>query len=584
MHSNRRFAIAAFLTAFHVLLLTRGTDSVALAADNDPSLADAVQQQTSQAEEFRRQTEAREAEPPAQSPLAPAEAESEKATGPDAGPRFQVSKILFEGNTVFPSSDFDPYVKIHEGETVSLEDLKLAAKAVTLHYRARGYLTSRAYIKPQKIVNGVVTIQVLEGRLDKTVVEGNRYFSTKFFEEAAAMPKDKPFRYSELERRLRFVNRNPDFHIAAVLAPGQTPETSDLHLKIDDGLPMHAYYEFNNRGSKLTHRSRHMVTGVHNNFLGKADSLSVTGSIAEEDAFRALSASWSLPMWQTGTTFMMSGSYVDSRLVKHLKPLDIEGLYTSVTPAISQELVITQKDQLSWYAGLEIKDSKSTISDTKTSLDRMRVLVTGPRWTHLGGGGRTSLSGDVHWGIPGLLGGSEAEDLNASRNGSGGDFIYYTGSASRIQRLPLGLTGVLRGEGQWTDDTLTAVELMRLGGYSGVRGYPESDSQGDYGFMGTMELVAPTPLPDSIKFPFTKDPFSKSVDWLVFFDGGKVFAQERGARTDVKDRMLLGIGGGLRVHLKQNISAQLDYGWPVGDDSTDTDNQPQAHFSIRVGL
>lgn len=573
------FIIFAFVTA-----LISSIRSFAWADEGPAAIDAASQQQASEAEQFREETQFDDQLEPTESPAAPSGPTDTTSSTAGEGPSFVLTSVIFEGNTVFSTAELEKFAAPLLGQTVRLSNLKEIARQITLLYRSKGYLTSRAYIGPQEIADGVVTIKLLEGRLDRTVVEGNRYFSTGLIEEMAVLPSDGPFQYTQLEKRLRFVNRNPDMDLSAVLTPGDRPETSNLNLKTDDKFPIHGYYEFNNHGTKFTHRSRHTVTGIHNNFLGRADMLSVTGSIAEEDAFEALSASWALPYWPTGTTFLLSGSYVDSLLVKHLEPLDIKGKFWNVTPAVSQELVATATDQVSWYTGFEIKDSKSTVGDFKSSLDRMRVLVTGPRWSHLDKGGRTSLSADVHWGVSDFLGGLEAEDGNASRAGSGGDFVYYTGSASRVQRLFWNLLGVLRVEGQWSDGPLTSVEAMRIGGYSSVRGYPESDSIGDYGFSGSAELLIPVPAGDDWRVPFTDERVSKAIQGVLFFDGGKVFSHDRVNATDRKDRMLLGAGVGVRVNLKNNLSAQFDYGWPLGDDSTDQIDQPQAHFSVRAGL
>lgn len=555
-------------------------------ADEAASAAEeASRQQASEAESFRRETAAAPALEPDTNIVVVPSKEDEAVPADENGPRFVLKSVRFDGNTFFSSKDLAPYADAYLGQSAGFKELDAIARSVTEHYRSRGYLTSRAYMGPQRIENGAVTIQVIEGRLGRTLVEGNRYFSTEKIQEALTLPaSDGPFEFGALEKRIRFLNRNPDFRSSAYLTPGETPLTSDLHVKVEDKLPLHTAYEFNNRGTKLTHRSRHLVSGTHNNFTGNLDTLSLTAGLAEEGAFQALSGAWSVPFWNTGTLFLLSGSYVDSALKKHLAPSDITGTSWSVVPAVFQELIATPRQQLVLYTGFEIKDSKTSTVGEKTSLDRLRVLVAGPRWSRLDASGRTSLSADIHWGIPRFLGGSEAEDLDASRVRAGGDFVYYSGSVSRAQRLPFGLTGVLKGSGQWSDTALTSPEQFSIGGSSTVRGYPEADSAGDYGYVGTAEISAPLPAPDGWLVPFTDSRVNQSVRWLGFFDAGKAFDHDRAARTDVKDRMLMGVGFGFRLYLKNSVTAQFDYGWPVGDDSTDQGDQPQAHFSVRAGF
>lgn len=188
------------------------------------------------------------------------------------------------------------------------------------------------------------------------------------------------------------------------------------------------------------------------------------------------------------------------------------------------------------------------------------------------------------WGIPGFLGGSKENDPGASRVNSGGNFIYYTAGVARIQRLPESMYFVLRANGQWTNDTLTSVEEFRAGGAYSVRGYPESDAVGDYGYNFSAELNTPIPfLPKDWEIPYAKKKTVDALRLVGFVDGAQTFFRERISETTVKDSLLLGTGLGVRVNLDTNISLQLDFGWPIGDDSSEK-NSIQTHIALKAGF
>ena len=65
-------------------------------------------------------------------------------------------------------------------------------------------------------------------------------------------------------------------------------------------------------------------------------------------------------------------------------------------------------------------------------------------------------------------------------------------------------------------------------------------------------------------------------------DGAKTFFRERPSATTAKDSFLLGIGLGIRVNLDTNTSLQLDFGWPIGDDSSEK-NRIQTHIALKAG-
>ncbi len=511
--------------------------------------------------------------------------EKEEAPPQEGGPAFFLKKINLEGATLFSQKELEALVAPYENVQSSFERLKEASQVLTNYYRAKGFLTSRAYAPPQTIENETATIKILEGKIGKIKVENNRYFSEQTYTDSVLLRKDRVFYYPDLENSLYFLNRKPDRSTKAYLVAGETPATSDLILKTEETFPIHVYYEFNNRGTKLTHRARHTVHFDDNNVSGHGDLLAASFVMAEENAFDGGFLSYDFPIESTGTTIGLDASQVDTSLIGFLKPAEVKGESIGFTPSITQNFYKNPTAWIDGYFGLEIKDSKTTVDDLKISFDRTRAFILGPRMTFQDAGGRTFLFSDVHWSIPDFLGSSEEVDAQASRVNSGGDFLYYTLFASRIQKLPWESLLMLRGNGQWTRDTLTSLEEYRAGGAYSVRGYPESDSNGDYGYDWSTELNIPVPfLPKDWSIPYNnKYKWREVVRLAAFVDGAKTYLRERQTATDVKDRFLLGTGFGLRVNMGNTFSMQFDLGWPIGDNSTD-ENQKQVHISLRAGF
>jgi hemolysin activation/secretion protein len=324
------------------------------------------------------------------------------------------------------------------------------------------------------------------------------------------------------------------------------------------------------------------MTLSDNNLTGSGDIFNGSISMGEEGAFLAGSVQYRYFLPNTRTTLNFDGSLSKSQLVKHLKPFDVDGDAFSIIPGITQNFLRNRRFSLDGNAAFEIKDSKTTVGDDKVAYDRMRVLRFGPQGEIRDSQGKTRLNADMHIGIPSILGGSEAHDRLASRKSSGGQFTYYTASLSRLQKLPYHSFGILRLNTQLSPQTLNSMEQFRLGGAFSVRGYPEGDSAGDYGFGFSAEIRVPPPLiPETWKLPFAKRPFKDSFNFVGFIDGGKTYLQQRETADAEKDRLLLGAGFGFRFYFDQYVSTSLDIGYPFGDDSTDS-NLPQAHFSIKV--
>ncbi len=508
----------------------------------------------------------------------------EEAPPAEAGPTFFVKEVRLEGNTLISANELKPFTSTIENKTIPFDDLRKVSQLITNHYRAKGFTTSRAYIPPQKIKDGIAIIKIIEAKVGKVFVEGNKYFGQKVYQDAIRFRQSGVFYYPDLESSLYYLNRKPDLKAKAYLIEGEKPMTSDVILKAEDEFPFHAYYDFSNRGTALTHRARHGLHFDDNNFLKTGDSLSGSFSLAEEAAFEAVSLQYVHPMDAIDTTFQLDTSYVKSMLVKHLKPAEIKGLSSSIIPSITHAFIKKPTLLVEGNVGFEIKDSMSLIDDTKTSFDRMRVLRFGPRVTTQDGSGRTIIIPDIHIGIPRFLAGSVEVDENASRANSGGQFTYYTTTVARIQRLPENFFLIAKATGQYSRDNLTSVEQFRAGGSGSVRGYPESDASGDMGYVLSAELSMPAAfIPPDWTAPFGKKKWRDAVRLVTFFEGGKTYIRER-ATTDVaKDKRLIGTGFGVRVDLDSAFSLQADLGFPIGDTSSDK-KTGQFHIYLKSGF
>jgi len=417
-------------------------------------------------------------------------------------------------------------------------------------------------------------------------VEGNRYFKTSSYADVIRFPRDQVFTLEDLQASLIQLNQNPDRAAKAYIEKGLLPETSDILLKAEDSYPIHVAYEFNNRGTNLTHYARNEISITNNNFSGFGDRFDNILSLAESNALTAWSGQYSFPIEKTGTTLSLGGSYSKSQLIGSLKPYEIKGKQWSITPGIEQLFIRTLRFTLSGFFGFEFKDSRSSLGNKKMSLDQNRVLRFGPRMTANDSWGRTFLNSDLHIGIPEFMGGSSKEDPNASRVGSGGQFFYLTGSLARLVRLPKEAILILKTSGQWSVDPLNSLEQFRAGGAFSVRGYPESDSTGDSGFLWSSELrLPPYFIPQDWKVPgFKEKTWRSAVSLLGFIEGANAYNYKRQSAQSKKDRFLLGTGFGFRFYLMENTHVDFDFGFPIGDPTSLNNDKPRIHLAAKVGF
>ena len=512
----------------------------------------------------------------------------EKKTPPPAeekGPVFFVRKIRVEGATLFSEKELRTLLTPFENKKTSLGDLRSLTDLITNLYRSKGYSTSRAYLPPQTLRDETVIVRVLEGKVGQIFVEDNRYFSDAVYQKALHLPKGKIFRYEDLEANLYFLNRQPDRKAKAYLIAGEEPGASDIVLKAREEKPFHVYYHLSNSGTKFTHRMRNGVSVTDNDFLGFGDALDVNASMAEEGAYDAWSFGYTAPFEEADNVLSLGGGYSKTMLIRNLQSSEIKGKSFNFSPALTHAFVRSPKFTLEGLLGLDITNSLTLINDVQISANLTRAVKVGPRFTWQNDDSRTLFDFDFRRGIPDMLDGLAENDRRASRENSGGDFTYYTANLARIQRLPEDFFLLTRLDGQWTRETLTAVETYRLGGASSVRGYPEGESFGDYGYHASAELSIPLFfLPKKFCMPFaSKLTWREGVRAVIFTDLGKTYIRERKLSTDVKDMFLLGTGFGIRVDLNENFSLVVDMAYPLGDASSDK-NRVQTHVAVKAGF
>jgi len=171
---------------------------------------------------------------------------------PAASRKFAVRGYRIEGNDgVLPPDRFG--VLTNYTGTVDFRQVREALGTLQLLYRDLGFVTASVTLPQQKLTNGMVRINVVEGRLAKINVEGNRWYGTNNI--LCALPSLKTnvlLNTKWLQPELDLANQNQDRQIYPVISPGFEPGTSDLTLQVKDRFPLHGHQEINDKSTPGT--------------------------------------------------------------------------------------------------------------------------------------------------------------------------------------------------------------------------------------------------------------------------------------------------------------------------------------------
>lgn len=486
--------------------------------------------------------------------------------------KVNVQKINVIGATLLKAGEIKAIIAPYENKTITITELEEAVNKITDAYRQEGYITSRAYLPPQKIEQGIVEIRVMEGVMGSIDVKGNRYFKTKTILKKFTLKKGQPFNYTLLRKDMVRVNDAPDRSSRAVLMPGKDAGSTDVVLEVKDRLPIHAGFSWDDFGSRYIDGQRYMVNFTHNNLLGFDDKLTFQYQLAQAKRYYLKNIRYLLPI---GSDLEIGAFAALSRikLGKEFEDSDARGKSKVYSLFLNKYLIDTETFDLNLSFAFDYKDITNYQNQVAISEDKLRIVKGGFDMDLSDNFGRTLFTYELDYGIPKIMGGLKTSADTSSRDGAGGKFVKHNINLLRLQKLPFSSSLLWKNQIQLSPNILTAAEQFQLGGIVNVRGYPPAEVVGDNGYSMTWELSMPFYfIPKDIKVPLSQAKFYDAFRFVTFYDWGNVHLR-RPLSSEEKARTLRSVGCGMRFNLPEDFSIRLEYAWALDNTPSDGDHQ-----------
>ena len=504
---------------------------------------------------------------------------------------FKLKNINITGNTVFPTYVLMRLVDFKIGQDVTINDLIMSANDITDYYQAKGYISTIAYLPPQKVKNGSVEIKILEGKYGNIEINPGKwerasYLNKKYLIDHNIEP-GKVLNVKDVRNALTEMNSEEYMKGAVSFADNEeSEEFSDVTLDVKDRFPLNFDIRYDNQGRDAIGTQRGVLYAGLHDVTGHGDTL--MGTVALSTRSLGVGGMYSLPIAKNDTRLNIGYSYSKVRLGNALEYLNIKGESHDVFIGVSRRLA--QGDDFRLYGDitLDLRNTDTTVGayDYNTSY-RSRVIRASLTDIKDDFYGRWLFNGGVAGGIP-----IDASDYNKARNLSSNNFLKLTASAARLQVLPKNVMAILQVNGQYANRHLYPSEAMQIGGIASVRGYDEGFFLGDYGMTASFELRTPIPglraiLPEKYKF------ISDSIQLAGFYDFGWVGNRFQTDQFGNRTQYLMSAGPGIVVKLTKYISANMYWGFPIGKsfyDYATFDNHPynrrncRFHFTVTSNI
>ncbi|MCK9613900.1 MAG: BamA/TamA family outer membrane protein [Candidatus Omnitrophica bacterium] len=494
--------------------------------------------------------------------------------------KVQIKKIVVEGATLLSEKELKGIVSGYEGKDLALSEMQKIADKITESYRKKGYTTSRAYLPPQTIKDGILTIKIIEGKVGKIDIKGNRYFRTSLLEKKIKLKPKDYFDYDILQNSLTYINENPDRMAKAILVPGVEPGTTDIVIEVKDRLPIHIGFDYDNFGSRYMEKNRWAFVYENNNLLGFDDKLYLKYQMSQKSLYSLKNVRYIYPVNEKTE---IGGYYSYSRLVlgKEFRALSAVGKANIAGIFVNRAVFENRILDLRYNFGFDYKDIKNYLSGAESSRDEMRVIKNGLDIDITDKFGRTIITPEIDVGIPRMWGGLTAKDSKASRVGAGGQFVKGVFNFYRLQPMPFSSSLLLKNSAQLSNYNLAAAEQFQIGGAQSVRGYGPGEFAGDKGIYSSAEWSFPVyGLPKGIMVPTTGSRLYDAVRLVCFYDWANSRLNNPQAGEEKSDT-LRGWGYGVRFNVK-DLSLKFEMGYPLGKLPSDGNRaHPWVEFSWR---
>jgi len=473
---------------------------------------------------------------------------------------------------------------------VSLKTIQGLTMYVLSVYEDKGYAGVYVYVPAKaveteaKLVDGILQIEVLEGKIAKVAIERydfDRQEREEGFLKDSVIHSWSPVQAGDVIQKkkvdnfLKLLNLNPDRYVSAVISRSADPNALNLTYDVYESNPWHLYLQTDNAGTEDRQWAPRLGV-INTNLTGNDDRFSAMYQAPWEKGIEdeySVFGSYSFPVFMprlrlnlyagysqfdipglTGINFIGNGSFSGGILSYNICQMDdwffdITGSYSHERSKVTPSLGIQSNVGMDLFgAGAHIHRSVD-MSDTSLSFNTF-----------------TNVSGSD-------------DDVDVELRLDDADFTIYSFAASHSMYLDTNKVNRLSGSFRLvtSDERLVPAKMTTFGGLYSIRGYEEDEVVADGGIIMSaqyeFDLVKYNEAKQEIETELDKSkeekPWLRKLAPLVFVDFGRAkIKSPLWAEQEVHE--LCSIGTGLIVEIGDNFNAGIYYGWPLRS-TEDTD-------------
>ena len=494
-----------------------------------------------------------------------------------------VKRIDILGSSILTSVEIESLVVPLQNKSVTLNQLQEVTDKISQIYQDRNYITSRAVLIPQDIKDGIVTIQVREGSLERVDVKragdlvgrlNDSYIRDRVLQAGAT-----PLNFANLEDALQLLRADPLIgDIRANLTTGSQANQSILQITVSEAKSFSIRPFFDNYGNTSTGIYRIGVNLQELNTTGNGDSILV--GYTRSGSADIYQLNYQYPINPQGGTLGFNFSAGQSPITE--PPFDSLNILTDSQTyelAYRQPLLRSPREEFAIGVSTAFENSGSYFGNRSFNFQNFkfddgrsqsRVLRLSQDYLSRDPIGAWVLRSTFNMGLN-VLGATIRNDGSPDSR-----FFYWSGQVLRVQRIGTDrdTLAFFRFNMQFSGDQLLSLNRFSIGGAQSIRGYRQNQLTGDNGIQTSVEL----------QFPVARDEEGlATVKLLPFVEAGTIW---NSSGVNSTNQSLIGLGLGATYQPMRNLLFRLDYGIPLVNVSNSGNNLQDSglYFSINANF
>lgn len=461
---------------------------------------------------------------------------------------FPLKRIEWGASSVLTDDELLQLAAPYVGHEVKLADLYTLINQINALYQKRGYMTCRAFLGPQTIHDGVVKIELIEGRTGQVSLTDNHTTREDYVRHRLSLKKGEVANIHDLNEELLRFNATNDAQLHIVMKAGAEVGMTDYVIAVREP----QLYQFgivaDNAGNKSSGLYRGGFFWQDRSLTGNRDALFL--STMASQGTKSFAAGYTAPLDRMGSKIGVNYTTNSVHITDGaLEPLEVRGhsyaydLFVT-NPVVTSETVRSEigldygyQHSRTDFLGMPwVDDTVQTLQAFYDQLDYGRSTIWYQKHAYAIG---------------------KAQTMQGDRN-----FGKYNMNGLFRKHFAHGQSWTMRVDGQLSSTQyLPSAEMFYIGGMYSVRGYTESLLGGDGGLsMGLEYSVLVT----------------KGLEAYLFLDGGRVWGS-----SAFGDRSLAGTGFGLKGSLGAHAYLNVGLGFPLIRTVNEVEqSRARVHFSF----